>query len=209
MVPRDNAGAREIGFAIPENYNASRILFDNLAARPRRTAGADRPRRHAHLRRALRRGLAMGPWLPVAGPEARRPHPDVPRRHAGLSGGVLRRGAVGLRAAVDQHADAAGPAAVLSLGRRRGGGGRRGRVHLAVRCGGLQGHAAANADRGQWRGGRTRRAEDLRGAAMAAGILHRSAGSRHQARRHGVLDVFIRLDRTAQGHRASAARHGL
>jgi acetyl-CoA synthetase len=30
-VPTDCAGAREIGFAIPERYNASRILFDNLA----------------------------------------------------------------------------------------------------------------------------------------------------------------------------------
>jgi benzoate-CoA ligase family protein len=30
-VPSDNPGAREIGFAIPERYNASRILFDNLA----------------------------------------------------------------------------------------------------------------------------------------------------------------------------------
>ena len=30
-VPRDCAGAREIGFAIPERYNASRILFDNVA----------------------------------------------------------------------------------------------------------------------------------------------------------------------------------
>ena len=60
LVPRDNPGAREIGFAIPENYNASRILFDNLSARPRRPAGADRPRRHAHLRRALRRGLRNG-----------------------------------------------------------------------------------------------------------------------------------------------------
>jgi benzoate-CoA ligase family protein len=30
-VPRDCAGAREIGFEIPERYNASRILFDNLA----------------------------------------------------------------------------------------------------------------------------------------------------------------------------------
>jgi benzoate-CoA ligase family protein len=29
-VPRDSAGAREIGFSIPERYNASRILFDNL-----------------------------------------------------------------------------------------------------------------------------------------------------------------------------------
>jgi benzoate-CoA ligase family protein len=30
-VPRDCAGAREIGFALPERYNASRVLFDNLA----------------------------------------------------------------------------------------------------------------------------------------------------------------------------------
>ncbi len=44
QVPPDSPGAREIGFAIPERYNASRILFDNLVARPRRPAGADRPR---------------------------------------------------------------------------------------------------------------------------------------------------------------------
>src|ERR1700756_5957668 len=30
-VPRDNPGAREIGFELPERYNASRVLFDNLA----------------------------------------------------------------------------------------------------------------------------------------------------------------------------------
>jgi benzoate-CoA ligase family protein len=30
-VPQDSPGAREIGFAIPQTYNASRILFDNLA----------------------------------------------------------------------------------------------------------------------------------------------------------------------------------
>jgi benzoate-CoA ligase family protein len=29
-VPADSPGAREIGFTIPETYNASRILFDNL-----------------------------------------------------------------------------------------------------------------------------------------------------------------------------------
>jgi len=29
-VPSDNPGTREIGFAIPDRYNASRILFDNL-----------------------------------------------------------------------------------------------------------------------------------------------------------------------------------
>src|SRR2546423_12473562 len=32
QVPRDNPGSREIGFTIPDRYNASRILFDNLAA---------------------------------------------------------------------------------------------------------------------------------------------------------------------------------
>ncbi|WP_280984696.1 MULTISPECIES: benzoate-CoA ligase family protein [unclassified Bradyrhizobium] len=31
QVPPENPGAREIGFTIPERYNASRILFDNLA----------------------------------------------------------------------------------------------------------------------------------------------------------------------------------
>jgi acetyl-CoA synthetase len=31
-VPSDNPGAREIGFALSGRYNASRILFDNLAA---------------------------------------------------------------------------------------------------------------------------------------------------------------------------------
>ena len=31
QVPSQNPGAREIGFAVPERYNASSILFDNLA----------------------------------------------------------------------------------------------------------------------------------------------------------------------------------
>ena len=30
QVPLDNPGAREIVFSVPERYNASRILFDNL-----------------------------------------------------------------------------------------------------------------------------------------------------------------------------------
>lgn len=38
QVPADSAGAREIGFVIPERYNASRILFDNLATRPGKSA---------------------------------------------------------------------------------------------------------------------------------------------------------------------------
>src|SRR3569623_306420 len=31
QVPADSEGAREIGFAVPELYNASRVLFANLA----------------------------------------------------------------------------------------------------------------------------------------------------------------------------------
>jgi acyl-CoA synthetase (AMP-forming)/AMP-acid ligase II len=31
-VPNDSLGARETGFSVPERYNASAILFDNLAA---------------------------------------------------------------------------------------------------------------------------------------------------------------------------------
>lgn len=42
-VPRDAAGAREIGFSVPERYNAGAILFDNLSAgRGERIAVTDR-----------------------------------------------------------------------------------------------------------------------------------------------------------------------
>lgn len=37
-VPRDAPGTREIGFSLPERYNASAILYDNLLANPWRTA---------------------------------------------------------------------------------------------------------------------------------------------------------------------------
>ena len=114
QVPPDSPGAREIGFTVPRTLQRQPHPVRQSRARPRRAARADRPRRHAQLCRALRGGFAMGPRLPLARAEARRPHPDVSRRHAGLSRGVLRRGAGGLRAAADQHADAARPAAVLS-----------------------------------------------------------------------------------------------
>src|SRR5205823_13803626 len=37
-VPDDAPGAREIGFAVPERYNASQLLYDNLATRPDKVA---------------------------------------------------------------------------------------------------------------------------------------------------------------------------
>src|SRR5262245_63157151 len=38
LVPRDAPGSREIGFSVPARYNASAILFDNLAASSYRCA---------------------------------------------------------------------------------------------------------------------------------------------------------------------------
>ncbi len=108
-VPRDNPGAREIGFQIPERYNASRVLFDNLASGNGDRTALVGPAGTLSYKRAVRRGLSLGQRLRLARPAARRSHPAVPRRHAGLSGRVLRRGARRLRAAADQHADAAGP----------------------------------------------------------------------------------------------------
>ena len=70
-VPPDNPGTREIGFSIPVRYNASRILFDNLAKGHGDQACAHRPRRHTQLYRALRGGLPLGPWLPLARAEPR------------------------------------------------------------------------------------------------------------------------------------------
>jgi acetyl-CoA synthetase len=51
-VPSDSPGAREIGFAIPARYNASRILFDNLAKGNRERlalTGPGGPRSYAQL----------------------------------------------------------------------------------------------------------------------------------------------------------------
>ena len=135
QVPHDSAGARARSASrFRERYNASRILFDNLAAgRGDRLAltGPAGTRSYAELCAEASR---WGHGFASLGPVARRPRAAVPRRYAGLSGGVLRRGARRLRAAADQHADAAGPAAVLSLGFRRGGCGCRCRILHPLRC---------------------------------------------------------------------------
>ena len=211
QVPPDNPGAREIGFAIPESYNASRILFDNLAhGRGERLAltGPGGTRTYA---RALRRGLTMGPRLSSRSGLKRGDRilmflDDTPAYPAAFFGAV-RSGFVPLLIntltppdLLQFYLSDAGAAVAVA----------EAEFCVAVQRGGLQGHAAAHPDRGQRRRGRTRRAEARIAAEhMAAGVPHRSAGSRHPPRRDGVLDVFVRLDRTPQGHRASAARHGL
>ena len=60
QVPPDSAGAREIGFTIPQTYNASRILFDNLANGRGGPSRADRSDGDAQLCRTLRAKPAAG-----------------------------------------------------------------------------------------------------------------------------------------------------
>ena len=209
QVPLDNAGAREIGFLIPERYNASRILFDNLAAATATGLAVTGPPARAPMPSSAPTHRAGATALQSLGLQARRPHRDVPRRHGCLSGGVLRRGARRLRAAAAQYADAVGSAAVLSV------------ATPAPRSRSSMPNSASASMR---RRARTRRCSTLivangprtgmpcrahRRRAVAASISDRARRGRHLPQRDGVLDVFVGLDRTSQGHRPSAARHGL
>jgi len=76
QVPPDNPGAREIGFAVPSIYNASRILFDNLEKGfgDRRAVIARWARGPT---RTLRGCLPLGLRPDLAGAQARRSRPDV------------------------------------------------------------------------------------------------------------------------------------
>ena len=175
-VPADSAGAREIGFAIPQTYNASRILFDNLDRGHDDRLALTGPLGTRSYSRALRGGLALGPRSYRAGAEARRSHPDVSRRHSGLSGGVLWRGPRRFCAAVDQYADAARSAAILPVGFECFRCRQRCRILHALQCRGLRGYGAADAGRGQRRGRRSRGAACDRRRTMAAGISRRAGG---------------------------------
>ena len=150
---------RRVGDRFFDSANLQRQPYPvrQSVQRPAATACAHRAGRNAKLRRTLRRRIAMGTRFSIARIAARRSHPDVLRRYAGLSGRVLRRGPLRLRAAADQYADAARPAAVLPVGFGRLGRGCRCGVLRAVRCRGLQGYAVAHADRRQRRCRRSRR----------------------------------------------------
>ena len=113
-VPRDAPGTREIGFALPERYNATAILFDNLAAgRGSRTAvtGPAGTRTYAELAAdASRFGAGLLSLGARRGDRVLLFLDDTPAYPAALFGAIARRPGAG----ADQHADAAGPAAVLS-----------------------------------------------------------------------------------------------
>ena len=209
MVPRDNPGAREIGFAIPESYNASRILFDNLAAgRGDRLAltGPGGTRTYAELcaeasqwghgfqSLGLKRGDRILMFLD-----------DTPAYPAAFFGAV-RSGFVPLLIntltppdLLQFYLSDAGAAVAVAeaefTSRFNAEACKDTPLQTLIVVNGAAGeHAVPKA---------------LIAQQWLQGFADRSAGSRHPTRRHGVLDVFIRLDRTSQGHRASAARHGL
>jgi len=110
--PPDNPGSREIGFTISDGYNASRILFDNLAAgRGDRLAltGPGGTRSYAKLcAEASQWGHGFASLGLQRGDRILMFLDDTPAYPAAF----FRRGPRRLRAAVDQHADAAGAAAV-------------------------------------------------------------------------------------------------
>ena len=210
QVPRDNPGAREIGFAVPESYNASRILFDNLAhGRGERLAltGPGGTRSYAQLcaeasqwghgfqSLGLKRGDRILMFLD-----------DTPAYPAAFFGAV-RAGFVPLLISTLTPPDLlqfylsdAGAAVAVAdaefRSRFNAEACKDTPLHTLIVVNGAAGeHAVPRQFRSlqQW----------------LQGFSDRSAGGRHQRERDGVLDVFVGLDRTAQGHRASAARHGL
>ena len=65
-VPSDNPGAREIAFAIPPRYNASRILFDNLVRghgdRPALTGPGGARSMRNYARKPAAGATAFGRW---------------------------------------------------------------------------------------------------------------------------------------------------
>ena len=207
---RRTARARsEIGFAIPQTYNASRILFDNLGkgrgdrlaltgplgTRSYAELCAEASRwGHGFISLGLKRGDRILMFLD-----------DTPAYPAAFFGAV-RAGFVPLLIntltppdLLQFYLSDSGAAVAVADAEFC-------RASTPTAC---KDTALQHADRGQRRRRRSRRAEYDRRRALAAGLCRRACGGRHRSQRDGVLDVFVGLDRPAQGHRPSAARHGL
>ncbi len=209
QVPADSPGAREIGFAIPQTYNASRILFDNL-------------------------GKGRGDRLALTGPAGTRSYAELCAEasrwgHGFLSLGLKR----GDRVLMFLDDTPAYPAAFFGAVRA---GFVPLLINTLTPPDLLQfylsdsGATVAVADAEFCARFDARPAQDtalrtlivVNGAASEQAVPNivvaerwlpgfpaDLAGGRHPSQRDGVLDVFVGLDRPAQGHRPSAARHGL
>ena len=89
-VPSDSPGAREIGFSIPARYNASRILFDNLAGEKSWRVIADAPHLMLHWRRGNEILREAVNWMAA---QASRPVDDRKAETPGLAGNRCSAGA--------------------------------------------------------------------------------------------------------------------
>ena len=97
-------GAAEIGFDVPERYNARRILFDNLAAgRAEKTAVVCGRAARTRTRELCALAARVGNGLARDGSRARRPRAAADARHARVCRGDLRRDPRGLRAGAHQY----------------------------------------------------------------------------------------------------------
>ena len=207
-VPRDAPGTREIGFSTPERYNASAILYDNLAANGWRPAvtGPAGTRTYAELAAdaaafgagLLSLGLQRGDRVLLF-------LDDTPAYPAALFG-AIRAGLVPLLINTLTPSDllqfylSDSGATVAICGRC---------FRRQVQCDGLRRHAPRDPRRQQRRGGGCRPRGDTAGRTVARRAAAGAGTRRHAPRRHGVLDVLVGLDGPAEGHRAPAARHGL
>jgi AMP-binding enzyme len=204
-VPADGVGAREIGFAVPAIYNASRILFDNLengnGKRPALT-GPQGTMSYAELcNEASRWGHGLLSLGLKRGDRVLMFLDDTPVYPAAFFGAV-RAGFVPLLINTLTPPDLlqfylADSGATVALADAE--------FCASLRRRRLQGHRAAYADRGQWRGQRSRRFQYDHRPVLATGFSGESCGSGYASQRDGILDVFVGLDRPAQGHRPSPA----
>jgi hypothetical protein len=131
-VPDDLHCAQEIGFAVPDRYNASALLYDNLPQHAGKVALICGERRVTYGELCALADRA-GAGLCQDGACARRPGADAARRHARIRCGDLRRDPGRLRARAREHAVAAGPGRVFPAGQRRRGRVRRRALRNAAR----------------------------------------------------------------------------
>ena len=208
-MPSDSPGAREIGFAIPQRYNASRILFDNLAhGRGERLAltGPAGTRSYAELcADASRWGHGFASLGLQRGDRILMFLDDTPAYPAAFFGAV-RAGFVPLLINTLTPpdllqfylSDAGASVAVADAefcSRFDAEACKDTPLRTLIVVNGAAGdHAVPKA---------------IAAEPWLQDFSADLAGGRHRPQRDGVLDVFVGLDRTAQGHRASAARHGL
>ena len=207
-VPRDAPCNAEIGFAVPDRYNASAILFDNLIAGSHRPAviGPAGSRTYGELAAdAVAFGAGLLSLGLQRGDRVLLFLDDTPAYPAAVFG-AIRAGLVPLLI------NTLTPPDLLQFYLSDSGA----TVAICDAAFAYRFNAeACRATQLEDRGDRQRRRHGVRPGRNAirggvAGAAARTAASRrYPSRRHGVLDVLVRIDRAPEGHRASAARHAL